>query len=237
MQFNITDNYVLVYPDEDYTKHGGFEISDAFDPARRWAVTGKVLAIPNRLCFYEKVVRDFEGHIGKFDAMTEFIQKSVHYSVEFKQELKMSVGDSVVFSYIAHADDVLIDVGMERLALLIKYDMLYFVNESLINGWVFVEPTELVQQDLQEKFKGLDCILKDETKPGFGIVRKMAEPTKYILGQWVDDKNIQVGDMVFFRNTNNVPIEWNTHKTLNEGKYAFYKMQRKDILAVIKKNM
>lgn len=232
----ISDNYVLVYPDADFTQHNGVEISDVFDPARRWAVTGKVLAVPKRLNFYYDVVRKYERQLMKYPEVTEWVQKCYQLSVEFEQEMIAKVGDRVVFNYIAHADDVVVDVGRERPALLIKWDMLYFIGQKLVNGWLFVEPVEMSQKERQIHWKNLDW-LNDEAKGGFGIVRDMGLPVRYMVQDYKDDNSIQIGDKVFFRHTNNVPIEWNMHKILNEGNRAFYKMQRKDILAVIKKNM
>ena len=47
----------------------------------------------------------------------------------------------------------------------------------------------------------------------------------------IEGPDVEVGIKILFRHSNAVSIEYKYHKTLNEGKYAFYRMQRKDILA------
>lgn len=234
----VYNNKVLVLPDGHFTSDGEFEIFDSFEPAKHWNIMGTVLAIPNRLVYNGDVVNNYRKN--KNSIVQAHIQEMVRQSLEYDvKHHRLLIGDQVIFRYIVHnsaiEDEEFIDFYKMGKALLIDYDQLYMRirddSRILLNGWILVEPIDYTQDELISRGKGAELWVKDKRKEGMGIVREIGWANSgYIMGE-EDIEDIKVGDTILFRHSNNVSIEWSYHKVLNEGKYAFYRMQRKDILA------
>lgn len=239
----ITNNHVLVLPDENYTKDGEIELYDSFEPAKHFSVKGRVLAVPEMLiCFREdmNVLRAMQ-RVSKNPIIQKDIQEMNRWSVEFDTDMEVRVGDDVVFRYInriACVEDEQVfgrDELGSRGALLISYDELYMAlrgdERILLNGWILVEPVEYSEAELIEMGGGFEKAMKSLEKPGVGIVREVGMPNYGYLDGTEEGPDVKPGMEILFRHSNAVPIEFKYHKELNEGKYAFYRMQRKDILA------
>lgn len=240
----IKENYVLVMPDRSYNEdaENGMEISDAFNPAYHWSVHGTVLAIPDNLSFNKYRIKDLKkGAIRVYDHKLDLVRRLYHKSTEYDTKMEVKVGDRVVFNYMSQLtaleEGALVDVGREMKACLMRYDALYMAkrgNEDImLNGFILVEPVNLSEDELSQKGVGLKIALRDNTKEGYGIVRRMGTPNRsYLSGKYSDGINLHIGQLVGFDKSNQVSMEWSYHKKENEGNKAWYKMQRKDVFAL-----
>jgi len=240
----ITNNSVLILPDPNFVKDGEIQLFDAFEPAKHFSVKGTVLAVPNKLNYYGDEIERLKQLPRSLDR-TKTIQELNRWSLPWDTNLGIVVGDEVYFHYmnrIAGVEDNLVlgkDELGERGLLFVDYDQLYMgTHEGLswmLNGYILVEAIEYSDDELMSLGGGFEKYVKSKEKPGFGIVRSLGigscGPNKSYLDGSVEGPEVWDGMEVLFRHSNAVPFEYKYHKTVNEGKYAFYKMQRKDILA------
>lgn len=236
----ITNNLVLILPDENFDKIGSMQLADIFDPAKRVSVRGRVLVLPNTLVcdgIVAKTGRMFKGYS---DGL-RFVQQVAGASLEMGTEIELDEGDEVAFRYIAHInakdDNLYWDMEDGRKAIFMDYDTIYMAIRGqqyhMINGWMLIEPIGQTLDDIRAANAGLVRDMKDMSKDGVGVVRHIAKPTKgYKLDYYEDKEEIKVGDVVYFPKSLKTPIEWGSHKTLNDGQYPFIRLQRKDIIAI-----
>jgi len=235
----IKNNKVLILPDGHFNSDGDFELFDAFEPAKHFSIMGTILALPERLLYYGEEIKELRKN--RNPVVTKEIQYLMSTTMEFGTTIgDAKIGDRVAFRFTNHVNALeegdWIDMYELGKALLIDWDQLYcrIDNEGnmiMLNGWIMVEPIEHTLEEMTDS-AGILVLEKDRKKPGVGIVRIIGEPN---FGDTSGDDlgpDVKVGDVVLFRHSNNVPIEWSYHKVLNDGKYPFYRMQRKDILAI-----
>lgn len=234
----ILNNKVLILPKGHYTSDGDFELFDSFNPERHWSVSGLVLMLPNRLICNHKQIEELRKN--RNPVTQPMIQQAVYHSLEYGTENQLQVGDMVWFRY--NNNSVLIEEGQYievdgKKMLLVDYDSLYMAvrgkEKISLNGWVFVEPVDYTKEDLKRLGGGIDRWTKIDKAPGVGIVRLSGiGNTGYFDGR-PEGQAIETGKKVLFRKTLDVPVEWAYHKELNEGKYPWYRMHQKDILAIM----
>jgi hypothetical protein len=234
----IANNKVLILPKGHYTSDGVFELYDSFNPERHWSVSGQVVMLPDRLVCNHGYIEELRKNRNPISQ--KIIQEAVRTSLDFETYNQLEIGDMVWFRYNNHAnvldDGEYIEYKNVKL-LLIDYDTLYLAlrkeNQIPLNGWIFVEPIDYSKDELVALGGGFEKWVKDERVPGVGIVRLTGEPNSCYIDGKPEGQDIPVGKKILFRRTLNVPIEWAYHKELNEGKYPYYRMQRKDVLAII----
>lgn len=240
---NLTHNQVLIYPFADYTKVGDFELYDEFEPGKRINVQGAVISVPNRLVYLRKEANELANLYGKHGPIKTMIQDMTAWSTEFETEMELRIGDIAVFRYIAKIaameDEQFLDVGLDRPLILVDYDQIYMAirngRQVMLNGWMMVEPIEYSKEDLIKMGNGMEVYVDDMAKPGMGIVRQLGSPVKgYLDDDRAYETDVQVGDTIMFRHSNMVSIEYKTHKELNEGALPYYRLQRRDVLAILK---
>jgi hypothetical protein len=229
----ILNNWVLVLPDNDYSKFkSGMDIADIFEPGKHISVWGKVLQLPKELVCYQSLIKRLMAYKESED-LRGFMQKLNSLSLEFDTENELQVGDRVAFKYVAkmnaQTDDLYVQTERGQ-AIFVPYDLIYLAKRGErivpINGWLLVEPFTMDEAQVREECRGMVFNARNYEKDGIGIVRHAAKPLKgYLIGDYIDDDKIQVGDTVVFRNGFRVPIEWHEHSEM--GRY--WRMQRKDI--------
>jgi len=239
----LQNNVVMILPDKNYTQDGEIKLSDVFEPARHWAIKGKVVAVPEKLiCFRERIAELKETQKGARDPIVQQeIQELMRHSLEFDTEMEVQVGDEVMFRYMnrlsAVEDGEVLgrDILGEQGVIMVSYDELYLIKRGedviMLNGWILVEPIQYTKEELIELGGGFKKFVKTDEKPGVGIVRVKGTPNKGYVEGIEEGPDVEVGSEILFRHSLAVPIEYKYHKELNEGKHAFYRMQRKDILA------
>jgi co-chaperonin GroES (HSP10) len=236
----ILNNKVLILPDGHFNSDGIFEIFDDFEPAKHFSILGTILALPERLVFHGKELAELRKN--RNPVTQKRIQHLMAESLEFDNDMGgCEIGDKVAFRFINHVslmeEGSWLDFYQMGKALLVDFDQLYMRidkegHSHMLNGWIMVEPIEYSLEELEELGGGFVVSKKDVRKPGIGIVRMIGTPNRGYSDGSKEGHDVQIGDKVMFRHSNNVSIEWAYHKVLNEGKYAFYRMQRKDILII-----
>lgn len=238
-------NYVLVKPDKDHTKDykTGMYISDHYDPARHWSVSGTVIQIPQRLVYLGDELQALKS-LGKLTgAYLHYAQQHRMMSMDFDTEIEVQVGDKVYFNYSNHIagseEKKEFNSPTGEKLILMPYDSLYVAvrgDECIpLNGYIYVKPLRYSIEDLQNMRKTAHGWKKPPKKgdirKGWGVVEMVGSPNKGYLDypDAIDSTDIRAGQTVLFRKTLSFDMEWSYHKTLFQD--TIYRMQRKDILA------
>ena len=189
----IANNYVAILPDANITKDGDIELYDSFEPAKHWAVKGRVVALPEMLiCYAEEIARMRELQQGaRNPILQKDIQEMTRWSLEYDTDMELQIGDEVMFRYInriAVVEDEMVfgrDEMGERGIMLVSYDELYLAIRGdeviLLNGWILVEPVDYTEDELIEMGGGFEKWVKSRERPGAGIVRMVGTPIEVIL--------------------------------------------------------
>ncbi len=243
---HITHNHVLIVPECNFTTMGDLLLNDDFDPQYHVSVLGRVAVVPQRLQYFGYEIAELKRQQAGVRIKDSAIQRQVQFmnkhSTLFDTEMELQVGDKVVFPYNYHeANDKsggMIDIGAERPAMLIPYSDLVMAirgeERIMLNGFVWVEPIEYTQAEMNAMASGLFNELEDKRKPMYGKVVEIGSQNRAYLNypEMIDD-DITVGQTVLYRNKAGVAVEWWYHKQLHQGKYPALRLQRKDILAVM----
>lgn len=219
----ILFNQVLIRPDReenDMIKMGDTELKlvTAYDEFKHKVVTGTVVQLPESLIFNRR-----KGYLCQ----------------KFDTEIELQVGDRIIFHYLAvHAakkqyDPYLLkDVPKDH--TLIPYDQIFVAIRGTevipINGYLLVEP---VDEEVKTNLEIPDSAKKKATVRG--IIRYMGKPVngyRDFPDVGPDTDEVKVGDEVFYRACNCVPLEYALHQTLDRGK-ILYRMQRNDLIGVV----
>lgn len=235
----ISYNLVMVQPTAHITNIGEWVLFDVHEPSKHFTVKGTVLQVPDRLFHAKKHTRTFQKKDGY--AITQLRQYLNNRSLEYDTEMELQVGDEVVFQYTNHsscmADGLYWYMGQENPALFINYDQIYMIirdgKQILPNGWVWVEPIAWTAEDAVTDIGEVIGVV-GKPKPNVGIVRNFGKPNAaYLYEDWVDADDLKMGDTVVFKQTAAVCVEWYCHKTLNDGNFPYFAMQRHDIYAIV----
>lgn len=214
------NNYVLVKPHNNFTDSNvGLRIDKTFNPHLHAARTGVVVAVPQKLIYRHNLGPD---------------------SMPWDTDMELKVGDEVTYHYLAamtaeeNTHTRYLTVG-DEMYYFIKYDRIYTAkrgdNIIMLNGFILVEP---VRDLALNKFKSvLDIPLRQDKY--FGVVRYVGSKVRdynkiYKKFHGPDRDNIQPGDVVVMDEVCDIPLEYDLHATLDEGK-VYYRVQRRYIKA------
>jgi hypothetical protein len=215
-------------PEYDSIKlKNGFElyVDLSFDPEKHATVTGEIYGLPSHL--------QYTG------------QPNVGMPWQTPMELKF--GDTVIMFYLAVMNALdkrnprYIVEGSDRYVM-ISYENIYAcVRDGKvipINGYVLVEPIEnpAVTAERERMAKiGLKAIIarKDSAvNVVYSKVKYMGTPNRDYPdeGHTDDGVDIAVGDVIVSKKVSDIPLQYELHQRVNEGKKLF-RIQRRNVFA------
>ncbi len=224
MKYRIPANKVLIRPSEEHqgviTSNGNSLLIDTSYELNNHAVmSGVVVALPEHLLYS----RDRHGEVD---------------SVECDAEMELQIGDTVWFHHnlienCVDNEEVIKDDSGYLVSG--NYDMLYMAKRGEeiipINGWCLVEP---VSDEISNKILLPDNLIRQHSLKK-GRVAYVGEPVREYRDETDfrdDEVKISAGDLIIFLPYSDIPIEYDLHASI-DGRQRFYRMQRRDILAVI----
>jgi hypothetical protein len=207
----------------------GYElyVDTSFDTEKHTTVTGEIYGLPSRLLYTGEA----------------------NNGMPWETPLEIKYGDNVICYYLSIVNALkpeqrrYVLEGQDRYVW-IPYQTIYaVVREGKIlpvNGYVLIEPAKNPMIEAQrERMKkmGLELVkLNDTTKDqaNYGIVRYISTPNRQYVDEGVTDEgvDIAVGDIVVIKKTNDIPLQYELHQKVNEGK-KLWRCQRRNILAKI----
>ena len=233
MEYKITlNNYILVKLDPDNTSiklKSGFQlyIDTSFEPERHQVVTGTVYGIPSHL--------EYTGEANK--------------GLPWLTDMEVKLGDKVVVYYLAIVNALKPEQqryffeGDDKYVLITYNNIFTVYGDGFVrpvNGYCLIEPcADPFLEKTKERLKKLDIEwvqlnTKSNTNVSFGVVRYMGKPNREYVddGQSDDGVDVKIGDTVVLRKVSDIPLQFNLHSKIDEGK-LYYRVQRRKILAVI----
>jgi hypothetical protein len=233
MERKLTFNNLLMVkldPENKSIKlRNGFDlyIDTSFEPEKHLTVTGEVYGLPSHLSFTG------QPNLG----------------MPWETPLEIKMGDSVIMYYLPIQNAFkpesrrYVLEGEDRYVF-ISYENIYaIVREGKlipINGYCLIEPcSDPFVADKKRRLNALGLELvqlntKSNTHVSFGIVRHLGVPNRrYVDSNYTDEGcDIAVGDTVVMRRISDIPLQYNLHQKVNEGK-PLYRVQRRNVLAKI----
>ncbi len=226
------NNLVMIKLDPENTSiklRNGFElyVDNTFDPEKHITVAGEVYGLPSCL--------EYTGHANK--------------GMPWKTPMELKFGDKVIVYYLAVVNALKKDSlkyileGNDRFVF-IKYQSIFTVVREgkiiPINGYVLIEPcpNPMIEAQKERMRKiGLELVKLNETtkdQVSYGIVRYAGTPNEAYTdqGQTDEEVNIEVGDTVVIKRTADIPVQYELHQKINDGK-KLWRVQRRSILAKI----
>jgi len=228
----MKSNYVLVMPtraNDEYKMADGnvLYIDTTYEKEQHAVTSGIVFKVPEKLQF------NLEGNKLDFDV-----------SMDLKE------GDEVFHHYLASKHCIeygkyVIYEGI--LMLMVNYDQLYAAKRQIeetnefdvvmLNGYVLIEPEIEEKPEVNIKGYTLPEYLFNRASGQFGTVKYIGSPVKEYRDpdyRDFDDSKVDIspGDRIFFIQNNDIPLEYEIHRSF-EGKQEFFRMQRRDILAKV----
>lgn len=202
-------------------------IDTTFDPERHTTVTGKIWGLPTHLTYF--------GIANK--------------GMPWQTPLEAKIGDGVILYYLSVMNALKPKEGRHFIEdgeryVLIPYQYLFVLirDEKIIpiNGYCLIEPVEdptITQEKDRMKKLGMELVVggsRSSTNVTYGIVRYAGIPNRQYVDEGHTDEGVDivVGDVVVIRRTNDIPLQYNLHQKINDGK-ALYRVQRRNILAKI----
>jgi hypothetical protein len=224
----IRTNYVLIKPDENYSKlESGLIVVDAVNPHYHVSATGTVVVPPEALVYMGREIHTSDH----FHAMgVQRIRDINDWSMPHDTQLEIKVGDRVMFNWVNHLERDT-DFGDN---ILMKYEDLFCrVDESGIyplNGRIIVE--QLKKDIMFGQFK-----VGEKRSDTEGVVRFAGCVNSHYLTlprQPIesDDPSIQVGTKVLFEPNGLTRVEYQLYKEHTD--YELWAGFRKDILGIFK---
>jgi len=232
----------MIQPTAHLTKIGEWVLYDVYDPSFHFTVKGKVLIVPKYLYQASEDLKNLD-RFERGEQLTKQRQFLTNRSLDFGCDMQLRVGDDVVFRYANHLECMRqglywhIDDNKVP-ALFVPYDTLFMAirkkEQIMLNGWVWVEPVLWSKEEVLDEH-GLIRAVHTEKKAGIGIIRNIGDVNhSYLYDKRGGDRDdVKIGDKVLFKKTAGVSVEWYSHQSLNEGRYPYYVMQRRDILAKV----
>lgn len=222
---NIPYNYVYIKPDPtDRIKlSNGTELylSTTFEETAHAPSSGIVITAPDRL---------------RFD------RKNGQASMNFDVDMEVKEGDRVIFHYLT-AENAKLDHRLHEEGFLVRYDQLYIAIRAgqtiCLNGYIIVEPesslikTNMIIPDIAKKKAKQIGIVKYAGSP----VRNYLHPISFDkYGEPIyppSDEAVNIGDRVYFSYHDAVPLQQDSYLHGVLSKTILYKMQHKDVIAVL----
>lgn len=233
MEYKKTlNNFVLIKLDKDNTSiklKSGFElyVDTSFDNEKHQVVTGTVYGIPSKLEYF--------GTPNK--------------GLPWLTDMEVKLGDKVVVYYLAIVNALKKEQqryffeGGDKYVLITYNNIFTVYGDGFvkpINGYVLIEPcSDPFLEKTKERLKKLNLEwvkldTKSNTNVSFGIVRYMGKPNREYVDEGASDDgvDVKIGDTVVLRKVSDIPLQFNLHAKIDEGK-LYYRVQRRKILAVI----
>jgi hypothetical protein len=221
---------VLIKLDPEYDSiklKNGFElyVDTSFDPEKHATVTGEIYGLPSHLQYTGK------PNVG----------------MPWLTPMELKFGDTVILFYLAVMNALdkrnprYIVEGRDRYVI-ISYENIYSIvrDEKLIpiNGYCLIEPCKNPEIEAQRERMtkmGLTPITLAKENPNgvvYGIVRHMGIPNRRYIdeGHSDDGVDIAVGDTVVMKKISDIPLQYNLHQRVEQGK-PLYRVQRRSIFA------
>jgi hypothetical protein len=231
MDFKRTfNNLVMIKLDSenDHIKlRNGFElyVDTTFEPEKHMTVTGTIYGLPSKLSY------SGQPNIG----------------MPWDTEMEVRYGDQVIVYYLAIINALkpenrrYVLEGEDRFVFVNYQNLFCVVREGRIipiNGYCLIEPCEdpSITADKERLSKiGIELIIgakRRNTDVTYGIVRYVSVPNRGYVDEGHSDEgvNIAVGDMVVLKRTNDIPLQYNLHAKIDDGK-LYWRVQRRNILA------
>jgi co-chaperonin GroES (HSP10) len=209
-----TANNVLILPDKDISGAQGLS-------RNKWtyAVTGTVVAVPERLMCFHKEVAGLKGggiHPSQLLRAGDMAQNSL----DVDTECEISVGDKVFFPYLCQNETPVVINGTSHLMInygaLICKDDLYPLNSYLIVKMNELDPEYFSYKDMNDY--------------GMAEVVSAGKLWKDRSGD-TGDPGVSEGDTVMFERNRCVRLEADEFQTLNVGaQSSFFRVKRQDIV-------
>ena len=233
MEYKTTlNNYILVKLDPENTSiklKSGFQlyIDTSFDPEKHQVVTGTVYGIPSHL--------EYTGEANK--------------GLPWLTDMEVKLGDKVVVYYLAIVNALKPEQqryffeGGDKYVLITYNNIFTVFGDGFVrpvNGYCLIEPcADPFLEKTKERLKKLNLEwvkldTKSNTNVTFGIVRYMGKPNREYVDDGASDDgvDVKIGDTVVLRKVSDIPLQFNLHAKIDEGK-LYYRCQRRKILAVI----
>jgi len=202
-------------------------VDTLFDPEKHATVTGIVRAIPPRLMF----------DLQKPDWMP------------WETEIELAEGDRVIMHYLAVVNCFRKEVKKYFIQdgkrfIFVQYRSIYcrIRSEEItpINGYCLVEPMpDRYIEDLKERADTAGIMLagmkeKNNKRVVYGKIAYTGIPNKQYFDQVYSDHGVDIapGDEVIMRKISDIPVEYEYHSSLDNGR-KLWRVQRRDIFAKI----
>lgn len=209
------NNHILIRPDEE------IESALANSGDGRWtlAVTGTIVAVPDRLHYYGDELKDSRKKQGFYHPEELYrMRQWIKSSTEVETGLEVKPGDRVFFSYLVQ-NKKKIDGN-----ILCHYDSLICNRDTLypFNGYLLVKMEEISENGFG--------VFKDQNKYGFAEVAHAGKCVRH-RDEGVDDPGITVGSKIVFEKKKYVRLEVDQFQTTNEGgQSSLFRVRRKDVV-------
>jgi hypothetical protein len=255
----IPQNIILVKPDDDF-KYIELKpqselsvikepviLEIGYDPlsnAKHYSITGKILAVPERLIFNKKQVEKIiNGKTNKNITLSDRIAISElrEASLDNDVDMELIVEDKVWFEYLSQVtaitENLVVDVKDHGLCFFIRYDRLYSYQRNeeemeLINGWIWIQKVDAVKKT--ETGIDLELSESNQFKPNLGMIVKASNPVRNYLETYEEGEDLigfNGGEQVVYDGRFGYEAEYDTHRKLNDK--PTFSIKRKHIIAVL----
>lgn len=209
------NNHVLIRADSEIES----ALPNAGDGRWTLAVTGTIVAVPERLHYYGDELQNSRKKSPNYHPEELYrMRQWVKSSTEVETDLEVRPGDRVFFSYLVQ-NKKKIDGN-----ILCHYDSLICNADTLwpFNGYLLVK-----MEEIPENAFG---IYKDANRYGHGEVVHAGKCVRH-RDEGADDPGIVVGSKIVFEKKKYVRLEVDQFKTTNEGgQSSLFRVRRKDVL-------
>jgi hypothetical protein len=224
------NNMTLIKLDPEYNSiklKNGFElyVDNTFEPEKNATVTGEVWGLPSHLYY--------SGEANK--------------GMPWETPMELKMGDTVIMFYLAVLNALKPETrqyvleGKDRYVF-ISYENIYAIvrDEKImpINGYCLIEPCKNpeieAQRERMTKLGLTPITLKKDsiTSVVYGIVRHIGVPNRRYVDEGHTDEgvDIAVGDTIVMKKVSDIPLQYNLHQKVEQGKPLF-RVQRRNIFA------
>lgn len=205
----MISNYVEIEIDDSnewYDKNGlKIQLDTTYEPEKNAQVVGVVTAVPDRLWY----------------------DKKNPASMEYDVDMELSVGDRVVFHFLA-ISNARKEGRVTGNRIILSYSSIYAkLTDSYpkpINGWLLVRPCR------KKKEGFLEGVLEEyDVSKTYGLVVGAGAPIReYRIGGFLDPE-VPMDSFVHFARQDAIPLFYTIQDRVGE---LLYRMRRKDVLAM-----
>lgn len=244
---DISYNWVLIKPDENFKNYDGTNLAtanDAESAGQRLSLRGTIIKLPKRLKYNgAQLIKERNGFANDRASIAIYSELKEN-SMLFDTTIEPKEGDTVFFSYIEHLECYQHGRFIEtedRDLLLMRYDSLVCSHrlnniESLkpLNGLVLIEPLSMQEDKTPIETVTLQKYKNKIQKIGTGRVLLTGKKCNGYLEDLTapkDTDEVKEGQIILFRPAGATLLEWHTHKVLFKGKTVM-SIHRKDILMI-----